>query len=285
MPTAEENIYGRLHAVQEYHPANASLFTDWNVQAGDVVTVASGQESYQVPVYNMKLRWTGKPKVDIEATGNPERAPLPEMKRKEYGENSSNYSSLKGFGGGLGSLTEKVAQIDGILHAAGLQIDPVSGVLLYASQRGEDFALGAEFKVQADGISALVQKTGINSLGQNETLYSKISQSAGEISTIVSKTGINSLGQDETLYSKITQTASNVSVEARQVAIDTTSAYFTGQATATRFDAYRIMAYTGFYIGNGATFTYHGRTVGEGTVTLTNGNTATVLVLGGSVDD
>lgn len=211
MPTAEENIYGRLHAVQEYHPANASLFTDWNVQAGDVVTVASGQESYQVPVYSMKLRWTGKPKVDIEATGNPERAPLPEMKRKDYGDNSSAYSSLKGFGGGLGSLTEKVAQIDGVLHAAGLQVDPVSGVMLYASQRGENFALGAEFKVQADGISALVQKTGINDLGENETLYSYSHRTAEQYESVVGRVN----GHE----SRIRQTEDEIELKADKVTV------------------------------------------------------------------
>ena len=120
-----------------------------------------------------------------------------------------------------------------------------------------------QIELNATGISTLVTKTGINNVGQNETLYSKITQNAGNISaevtrattaegtlsgkielnatnisaevtratttegtlsgkitlnessisTLVSKTGINNLGQNDTLYSKITQNAGNISAE------------------------------------------------------------------------
>lgn len=59
-------------------------------------------------------------------------------------------------------------------------------------------------------IQTVVTKTGINSLGQNETLYSEITQNAWNISTLVTKTGINSLGQNETLYSQISQNATDI---------------------------------------------------------------------------
>lgn len=94
-----------------------------------------------------------------------------------------------------------------------------------------------------NGITSLVTKTGVDELGENETLYSKITQQADKISlfvgdgeyedlqdfldsdgtgsfaeytrdqvsTIVKKTGINKLtGKNETLYSRITQTANEL---------------------------------------------------------------------------
>lgn len=97
--------------------------------------------------------------------------------------------------------------------------------------------------VTEKGITSLVTKTGVDELGENETLYSKIDQAADKISlfvsddeyedlqdfldragsgsfteytrdqvsTIVKKTGINKLtGENETLYSRITQTANEL---------------------------------------------------------------------------
>ncbi|SDC46749.1 methyl-accepting chemotaxis protein [Geotoga petraea] len=97
----------------------------------------------------------------------------------------------------------------------------------------------------ADEISSLVTKTGVNDLGETETLSSKISQNATSITSAVSridtaendisnnnnaistnatqitqnadnitqlvtKTGINNLGETETLISEITQNADNI---------------------------------------------------------------------------
>lgn len=156
--TAATNIYNRLLSAPTFHPASADLFTDWNMQAGDVVTVKSDSDSYQVPIYNMKLKWTGAPKVEVESTGNPEREPLPAIKRREYSANSSNYKEQKSLRGGVGQAQSGVREINGVLYAAGLQIDPVTGVWLYASEHGADYALGSSFKVQADNITAEVTR-------------------------------------------------------------------------------------------------------------------------------
>ena len=98
--------------------------------------------------------------------------------------------------------------VDEILRQAGISIN-AQGVIVYADDNVN--MLGSKFEVQAGQISSLVTKTGVNSLGQNETLYSEIVQNATDISTLVTKTGINSLGQSETLYSEIVQTATDIS--------------------------------------------------------------------------
>ena len=82
---------------------------------------------------------------------------------------------------------------------------------------GDLSELQTDIEINAQGISTLTQKTGINSLGANETLYSKINVNAGDITTLVNKTGINSLGQNETLYSKINQTANSVEVTFKKI--------------------------------------------------------------------
>lgn len=144
LSTAATNILNRLVAAPTYHPGNADLFTDWNLQAGDVVTVAADGENYSVPIYNMKLKWTGQSKVEVESTGNPKREPPPAVNRKSYGASAGGYGGQK--------------QLSDTLHAAGLFVDPETGVWAYASEQGEDYALGATFSVQSTAINLKVSK-------------------------------------------------------------------------------------------------------------------------------
>lgn len=97
--------------------------------------------------------------------------------------------------------------VEDILTQAGMEINS-QGVLIYADDNAN--MVGAKFNVQAGQISSIIDKTGINSLGQNETLYSEIVQTAQSLTTLYTKTGVNSLGQSETLYGKITQTADSL---------------------------------------------------------------------------
>lgn len=91
--------------------------------------------------------------------------------------------------------------------------DPVTdGSGNYVFDGGHN-ALSSQITQTATDITTLVQKTGINSLGQNETLYSQISQTATDITTLVRKTGINSLGQSETLYSRISQNEQSITTK------------------------------------------------------------------------
>lgn len=148
LSTAATNILNRLVAAPTYHPGNADLFTDWNLQAGDVVTVAADGENYSVPIYNMKLKWTGQSKVEVESTGNPKREPPPAVNRKSYGSAAGGYGGQK--------------QLSDTLHAAGLFVDPETGVWAYASEQGEDYALGATFSVQSTAINLKVSKGSVS---------------------------------------------------------------------------------------------------------------------------
>ena len=91
--------------------------------------------------------------------------------------------------------------------------------------------MSSQISQSATEISTLVTKTGINSLGQNETLYSQISQSADNISTLVTKTGINNLGQSETLYSEISQNATDITLKVSKGDVSTQLAVECGNVT------------------------------------------------------
>ena len=231
--TAATNIYNRLLSAPTFHPASADLFTDWNMQAGDVVTVKSDSDSYQVPIYNMKLKWTGAPKVEVESTGNPEREPLPAIKRREYSANSSNYKEQKSLRGGVGQAQSGVREINGVLYAAGLQIDPVTGVWLYASEHGADYALGATFKVQSDAITSEVSRA----TTAEGTLSSQITQTADAIRLKVSKGDV----------------ATQLSVECGNVTISggnlVVSGYITSQGLITSMGQFNGSIYASGSIG------------------------------------
>ena len=93
---AEQAIYQRLASAPLFHPASVELLPeDWGIETGDVVSVKSGEETYSVPVYSHTLVWNGKSKATIESTGNQEREPLPELRRKEYQQGHATYSGLK----------------------------------------------------------------------------------------------------------------------------------------------------------------------------------------------
>ena len=107
---AENNIYQRLitsTSMPVYHPALVSIFApDWTMEPGDVVTVHSGEETYDVPVFSLNLQWNGGTKADIQSTGNQEREPLPALRRKEYANRAYAY-------GAYGKAAELETVVDG----------------------------------------------------------------------------------------------------------------------------------------------------------------------------
>lgn len=93
---AENAIYQRLSQALTFHPASVSLFTpDWTLEPGDVVSIVSGDETYDVPIYTMDLNWNGTAKTDIQSTGNQERQPLSPLKRKEYQNARRGYGTMR----------------------------------------------------------------------------------------------------------------------------------------------------------------------------------------------
>ena len=84
-----QGIYNRLNAVPAYHPMDAQTFADWSVEAGDVVTVSRGEESYSSPVSTTRMVWKGTPEVQITSTGNKKRNPVSTESKKKYKRGSA----------------------------------------------------------------------------------------------------------------------------------------------------------------------------------------------------
>ena len=94
--TPEKSILEKLALTQTFHPAGAKLFVpDWTLDPGDVVTVQSDGENYDVPIYSMDLTWNGACRADIQSTGNQQREPLSALRRKEYQTGRRGYGMQK----------------------------------------------------------------------------------------------------------------------------------------------------------------------------------------------
>ena len=104
------------------------------------------------------------------------------------------------------------AQADIIVNTTAIEMNE-KRIQLEATARSEaDEALSAQITVEAGRITSVVNKTGVNSLGQNETLYSKITQNASAISSEVTR----ATGAEDTLSSRITQNADRIALVVTQ---------------------------------------------------------------------
>ena len=84
-----QGIYNRLNAIPAYHPMDAQTFADWSVEAGDVVTVSRGSESYSSPVSTARMVWKGTPEVQLTSTGNKQRNPVSTESQRKYKRGSA----------------------------------------------------------------------------------------------------------------------------------------------------------------------------------------------------
>lgn len=106
----------------------------------------------------------------------------------------------------LRAYQRDMTNVENILRQAGMSIN-AQGVLIYADDNPN--MLGAKLEVQAGEISSLVTKTGVDSLGASETLYSKITQNADGITSEVSR----ATGAESALSSRITQNANAITLK------------------------------------------------------------------------
>ena len=85
-------IYQRMNAAPQYHPLEAETFSDWAVEAGDVVTISRGQTDYQSPVHSAVMVWKGTPQVTLSATGNEQREAISKVSKRKYAKGGSGIS-------------------------------------------------------------------------------------------------------------------------------------------------------------------------------------------------
>lgn len=138
------------------------------------------------------------------------------------GRSSARGSQLSGVAGQANRIelvvTDVKEAVDGTgiteMWQSGIVIDAQAGVTISSLYQGFSSQYAA-INVNSAEISSLVAETGVNSLGQGETLYSRIVQNATSISTEVT----DRTNADSALSSRITQNANSISLVVENGAI------------------------------------------------------------------
>lgn len=198
------DVYTKLRTAPAYHPASVDLFDDCTLQAGDVVTVRSGNDSYTLPIFFQHLVWNGASTLQLESTGNEKRSDLPPLRKREL---NTSYGLGSGAHGAQKSNEEKFKKYETHFE----QTDEYFSLLATESEWDELAQEGhvtayTQILQTARDITSVAAKTGIDGLAEDETLYSKINQNAESITSEVTR----AKGEEVTLSSRITQNAESI---------------------------------------------------------------------------
>lgn len=112
-------IADRLNNIPQYHPFEANAFSDWSMEAGDIVTVSRDGTTYSSPVHVSRMTWKGgAPTVQLTSSGNKERGPIAKTSRKKYGRGSAGVRSQEG-------IYREFTSEDGLLHSSILMTESI----------------------------------------------------------------------------------------------------------------------------------------------------------------
>lgn len=212
------------------------------------------------------------------------------------GRSSARGSQLSGVAGDTKRIelvvTDVQEAVDGTgiteMWQSGIVIDAQAGVTISSLYQGFSSQYAA-INVNSGNISSLVTKTGVNSLGQGETLYSLIQQEAGKIALIVNSD--NTLNQAAIILAINGTGGSSIEISADKVnlsgyvtasQLNTTNAtisnLMSGNTTATTLRANAMYGSTintsGLWVHNGSAYveaTWKSKTVVTGVSLSTSG--------------
>ena len=178
------DILRRLNSVDGYHPFTASTFSDWSIEAGDIISVSRDGTKYQSPVCSSTLVWKGQPQVNVSSTGTQEREAIAVMSAKEYSGSARSGNSYRSgvYRGRYDSTLESHIQeserqvlisIDNLDKKLGTRIDQTDtsvsmsvGRLKYS--KIEKYATKDKFPASGNADTLYVAKdTGLNYIWSN----------------------------------------------------------------------------------------------------------------------
>lgn len=80
--TPIQAIYDRLSQVSAFHPGTTEIFDDFLQEAGDIISLVSGSDTFNFPIFAQHMKWTGSMLTSMESTGNETRNELPPLQRR-----------------------------------------------------------------------------------------------------------------------------------------------------------------------------------------------------------
>lgn len=162
-----ENVLAKMQTTPQFRPVSVDTFSDWSIEAGDIITVDVDGSEETLPVFSSDMEWGGAARSTLSCTGNRERPTLSKAERQSY-------AAFGGVSRKIQKTNEKILEDRKELVAAlnnedGAPEDLSSGIsnyVRYDLENNEAFAGSTLFaqigeKAKAEiGVYAVVGKDG-----------------------------------------------------------------------------------------------------------------------------
>lgn len=203
-------IYERINGTANYHPYDAETFSDWSLEAGDLVKVVRGDENYKSPIHSSSLVWTGSPNMTLTSTGNQAREAVAKVSKKKYARSGFGRRNNKKNNGmwhtieetdeyyriiyadefnGLHSSIEQTASywrstLEDTKNSLRSQIEQTASY--WRAQLNDDVReLQGKIDVQADRIGLVVEGTGSNAHIRPAEIVASINSQTGSSHVLI----------------------------------------------------------------------------------------------------
>lgn len=97
-----DNVLSKMQATPQFRPISADTFSDWSIEAGDILTVEVEGKDEVLPVFSADMDWGGAAKSTLSCSGSRERPTLSKAERQQY-------AAFGGISSGFSSKLKKVS--------------------------------------------------------------------------------------------------------------------------------------------------------------------------------
>lgn len=79
-----ENVLAKMQTTPQFRPMSADTFSDWSIEAGDIITVEVDGREETLPVFSSDMEWGGAAMATLSCSGSQERPTLSKAERQSY---------------------------------------------------------------------------------------------------------------------------------------------------------------------------------------------------------
>lgn len=124
-----ENVLAKMQTTPQFRPMSADTFSDWSIEAGDIITVEVDGNEETLPVFSADMEWGGVARSTLSCTGNRERPTLSKAERQSYAAFGGVSRQIQKTNGKI--LEDRKELIAALNNEDGAPEDLVSGISNY----------------------------------------------------------------------------------------------------------------------------------------------------------
>lgn len=202
-----ENLLQKMQQTPAFRPMSADTFSDWSIEAGDIISVDADGVVHPFPVFTSELDWAGAAKSTLSCDGSQARQPLRKQERREaaaFGAVSREIAKTDGKI--LESRNELIAALTGADGAPEDLVSGISNYVRYDLKNNEAFSGSTLFAQIGEKAKSEIRVYAVKSGDTSKTL----AQILADLITLQGKVKIDGtvrvengqLAVDEDIYTK-----------------------------------------------------------------------------------